>query len=622
MLINTDLLSLSHFVLAGDCESVNVVNSSDISDYSWVLYIMPSKYDSDIGYNSSSSLNSGLLTYLIGNYSTSYDFLGKSNKGCLFSMISCMGNYDGIYNYVENIVEGNTSEFIELDKTHKHILTPFLGVGTKLPVELGLKTIYDIISVCRAPSSIHGVLVGDHSAAKTLLGDGLTSFRQVLFAYLGIQPSEVSVPADISIPLIYSEYDSTPSILDIDKSQALEEAGSKAYYMLFSIVRLCNLLYSLLEIDHSYRGIPVLGAHCPEYPKDWYVHSSSSRTITPYRYPALVSLLAAASRRVKDLEDPEHIDLDKLTSEWGPASLLSHIVTLREGCSKDIPLYKFMPKLCRSFFVQLYRITCKGVITLPSNKDYPRRTEASKQFVNTFKQYQDNNTLSDYLELSDLVLQSSLLQTSTKLRRIVRFTSTSAYEVILDPSTIPPVPVKGEITTDDTSVLRSWCNFSTRKKQYSKLKVITLENEVKCLASILDKSAECLLQKVDNLVNSDALYTLIDARSVEDMSDFYGFFSSRLTNSMVEESLIPRIKFTQYPLTQINLMDMLGYYASFGNTGIQKIILTVIKLLKVNNLELLVSNKPAYTDKRSFAKLSANLAVKEYLENLLNSSRV
>jgi len=619
-MVDSELHALSYFVLGGDSESVNLLDSSEVTDYPWVLYIVPGSYDSSFSNNRYEGVDSDLLIYLFNNNETKFDFLGKSVQDPIFSMNNTLGARNNTYSFVERYIEQSSSEFLEINKASTTILTPFMGVGTKIPLTLGAKTISALIQVCSSPSSTHGVLVGDGNSARTILGEGLQAVRSILLNYLEVTPGELSVPADINIPIIYSEYLSTPSIVDICESQLVGQNNSKRFYMFCSVVKLANLLYSLVELDHGYRGLEVLGEHCSSYPRDWYISTNTSNTRVPYRYPALVSLLAASSRRV-DRNDPlTSMDLSQLVNEWGPSTLVSKVISLKSTSEHRYSLFEYMPKLCKGFFVQLYRHTCKDVIKLPSSKEFPRRSEASRAFVTTFREYEAKNTLAGYLELSDLLVESSLLQNKQKLRDIVRLCSNTAYQIVSDPDLIPAIPVEGSIYKEGK--LWSWDNYASRYAKYSHIQVKNQWCEEFNLGSLVKQSTLDLLEKVEELCDSDGVYTLVNPKSIEDMTDYYGFYNSDLTESVVKESLLTRISFMHEPLVRLTLKDIVDYYANLSTVGTSKVITTVSKLLKVSGVETMVSGEPLYKDSRTYRKHLAHLAVGQYLEKVLDSSRV
>lgn len=623
MLVDPDLHALSYFVLGGDSESINILDASDVSDYPWLLYITHGNYDNGLTNQQYDSLNSDLLTYLFNNNQTKFDFVGKSLQGAIFSMRTTLGARMNTYRFVERYIEQSSSEFLEIDKNSTTILTPFMGVGTKIPLSLGAKTIAALIQVCSSPSSTHGVLVGDANSARSILGGGLQAVRSILFNYLEVVPGELSAPADISIPIIYSEYSSTPSIVDICDSQLLSNPGSKQFYMLTSVLRLSNLLYSLIELDHGYMDLEVLGEHSSNYPREWYISTSTSHTRVPYRYPALVSLLAASSRKVEWDTPITSMDLSQLVKEWGPGTLVNKVICLKSTSEDKLSLFEYMPKLCKSFFVQLYRHTCKGVISLPSSKQFPRRTEASRDFVTTFKEYETKSDLAGYLELADLLIESSLLQNKHQLREIVRMCPNTAYEIVLDPNVIPAIPVEGSIYKEgELSSLWSWDNYVARYEKYSCVEVTTQWGEVANLGYLLQQSTLALLQRVEEICDSDEVYTLISPRSIEEMTDYYGFYTSDLTQATVEDSLIKRVTFNDEPLTHITLKDILGYHANLCTVGTRKVIATAAKLLKVSGISTMVSGEPMYKDSRTYMKHLAHLAVCQYLQKVLDSSRV
>ena len=297
MVLDQDLQGMSYFVLAGTGESVSVVDLTDTGDYAWVLYILPGGYDSSLCTDRHEGLNSGLLSYLINRNEISFDFRGRSDQGAFFSMLESVKYRDVHPNYVERAIENSPSpDFIELEYGNSELLSPFMGVGTRIPVKHGVQAIASIVALCAHPCNTHGVLVGDCAGARAVLGDGLQAVRGILFGYLGIVPSERSLAPDISIPILYSEYDATPGSVDIAEAQTIGGTWRKANYMLASVVKLTSCMYALVSIDHGYMGLDVMGNKCP---RDWAIYTNSSTTKIPYRYPALVGLLAAASRKCK-----------------------------------------------------------------------------------------------------------------------------------------------------------------------------------------------------------------------------------------------------------------------------------------------------------------------------------
>lgn len=624
MVVEPDLQSMSYFVLAGTGEEVSVVDMTDVADHEWILYLLPGNYDTDLcsDRDDATSINSSLLTYLINRNEIIFDFSGRSERGAFFSMKESVRYRDVHHVYVERAIQNSPSpDFIEVDYgSNNALLSPFMGVGTRIPVRHGVQAIAGILSICAHPCNTHGVLVGDCVGARSLLGDGLQAVRGILFGYLGIVPSERSVAPDIPIPIIYSEYTSTPLSVDIAQAQTLSDLGSKADYMLASVVKLASYMYALLAIDHGYLGLDVLSIKCP---RDWAISTNSSITRVPYRYPALVGLLAAASRKTEGSDIPEPADLYQLFSEWGSDSLVSGVLKLRESSSDKLTLFEAMPKLTKSFFVQLYRISCKD-ISLPGKTEYPRRTEASRHFVTTFKEYRNKSTLSGYLELADLLVQASMLQTTPYLSRIARLTSHSVYDVVLNPSLIPAIPVKGSVTKEGYPLLWPWSHYKMRREKYTGVEVVVAGSDGSAISlmKLMEDSALDLLGMLEDLCNSERVYTLVNIKSLEDMTGHYGFSGADISESMIRDSLLPKVTFSQDPITRINLRDVVEYHEDMGHPATGKLIRLVIKLLTIHGIESVVAEGSRYIDRPSHKRLAARLAVKQRLGRALDSRGV
>lgn len=619
MVPDQDLQGMSYFVLAGTGESVSVVDITDAGDYDWVLYILPGSYDSDLCNDKHEGLNSGLLSYLINRNEISFDFRGRCDRGAFFSMLESVKYRDIHPVYVERAIENSPSpDFIELEYGDSELLSPFMGVGTRIPVKHGVQAIASIVALCAHPCNTHGVLVGDCIGARAVLGDGLQAVRGILFGYLGIVPSERSLAPDISIPILYSEYDETPGSIDIAAAQTMGGTWRKADYMLASVVKLTSCMYALVSIDHGYLGLDVMGSKCP---RDWAIYTNSSVTKIPYRYPALVGLLAAASRKSAGSDIPAPVELHQLFSEWGSDSLVSGILLLRESSSARLTLFEVMPKLAKSFFVQLYRLSCKE-ISLPGKADYPRRTEASRQFVTMFKEYRSNSTLSSYLELADLMLQASLLQTMPYFSRVVRLTSHSAYDIVLNPGLIPAFPVQGSVSKPGYQRLWPWSHHVIRREKYSGVEVVGPDGAVTSLIKFLEDEALSLLGVLEEVCDSGGVYTLVNMKGLEDMTGYYGFSTADINEAMIRDSLLPRVTFLQDPISNINLRDIVEYHEDMGHPATGKLIRLVIKLLTVTGLESMGAEGSKYIARPSHKRLAARLAVKQRLERALDRSRV
>lgn len=628
MKVDQDLLGISYFVLAGDEESVNLIDITSCGDYPWILYILPGAYDTSLGWgrSMSSSLNSGLFTYLLNNNETKFDFFGTIPGAKKFTIDNYVCQRGSVYRYLEKAQgESINSDCIKLDKTHIALLTPFLGVDTELPLSLGLSTLASLIAICSSPTSTHGVLVGDCDAARTLLGSGLQGFRSVILNYLGVKPSNSSIPIDVSIPLIYSEYrDRSPCIVDVLQAQTLSDKGTKQYYMLASVVRLFSCLYSLIDIDHGYRGLEVLQPTGAPFPSDWYVfNTSASKSQVPFRYPALVSLLAATSRKVESVEKYQLRDIDRLLEVSLADSLLSKIGILKATADDSMALFGYLPKLCKSFFVQLYRITCKDVINIPDSKRYPRRSAYNKAFVTTYTEYAENNTLSSYMELAELLIQSSIGSKEDNLGQVVSFCDHNAYEIVNDPNLIPPIPISGNVIRHTPNNLIPWKHYMDKKSRCGGILLKSELGQVMSVDAILDESVEILLNSVEQLCNTDEVYRVVNHRSVDELTSSYSY-KPCLDDSMVESNLAARISFTNSPLFIVSLRDIVEYHRHVNHGGTRKIIETVIAILNAQTLNSIVSvtNSNSIHSYGVFDYQSSILSLKQYLEKVLDSSRV
>ena len=129
MMVDTELHALSYFVLGGDSESINILDASDVSDYLWLLYIIPGSYANGLTNQQYEFLNSDLLTYLFNTNESKFDFVGKSVDGPVFSMSTTLGARNNTYRLVERYIEHSSSEFLEIDRSSTNIITPFMGVG-------------------------------------------------------------------------------------------------------------------------------------------------------------------------------------------------------------------------------------------------------------------------------------------------------------------------------------------------------------------------------------------------------------------------------------------------------------------------------------------------------------
>ena len=633
MLISNDLVSISYFVLAGDTETVTVTDNTDTNDYQWVLYILPAKYLDSFGSNTNTNLNSSLLTYLLENASIRIGLQHIPSDGkYVLPLKKTSAAYRNSFNlYVDQYISNEYAppgyespvegDFLVLRKNTEELLTPFTGVGTKIPINNTSKTIAGLLAVCSSPCNTNGILVGNVAAAKQLLGDGLERTRAVLFQHLNVIPGPSSCPIDMCVPIIYSEYEDTPDMLDIIDNQIVHSLSSKKDLMLTSTVTACCCLYSILELDHGYRGLDVLDDY--NHPDKWSISTSTSSTKVPYRYPLLVHLLSKIHNKTT-LESKPLESIENLVTTWGNDNLFSQISNLKVDSGYKLYLFTKLPVICKRFFIQLYRLTCKGIIEMPPSSIYPRRSEASKLFHNTHTKYQSSRTLKDYLELGDLIVQSSLLQQRNSLTRVCEVSSMSPYEVVSNESNLPPVEVKGYIDTFTLPKLWKWEDYDKRLNLWGDISVKAESGHVTTVKSILETAILNLLDNIKNLCDSDKVYTIVDTDSVTRMTNYYGFSSDDgLSISKVSDKLVSRIVFRCEPLEHVNLKTIVDYHINLRHPATYKLITLVIQILSVE-LMTIYSSKENSRENIGIrhARNSANLAVKQYLQSVLDRGGV
>lgn len=626
MVLDPDLHNLCFYVLGGDSESVSVLEPYDVSEYEWLLYLIPGSY-SDIGSHGRGP-NTDLFEYLTNAYNCSFDLLGMgtSSKKILSLLGTTIQFTNSVNRCASSIAETAQEEggYYVLNSNHIELLSPFLGVGTKIPTTLTASNLADAVKVLSSPCNTHGLLVGNGDLAREVMGAGLQGFRQVVVSHIGIQPGELSAPLDIGVPLVYSEYCTNPTVLEVANTAEFLQDGSKSKHMLISVVAMACCMYSILENDHEYLGLEVLNQPGLPNGRLWSIQSSSAVTQVPFRYPALVALLNSASRYSGPTEGSDELEVDSALDQWGSDSILSQLGALIATQSQRNKLFEDMPKLAKSFFVQLYRLTCKGVIELPSKSVFPRRTEASKTFVSIYNGYTKRSTLAGYMELADLLLQSSLLQQRAYLRPLSILYQVRPFDIVSAPDTLGPLPLVGSTEDTQSDRLWPWKRRQDKMSQWGSLQVKLPDGRVVTVESLIQEREHRVLTKFDELLLSDDRYSLFDSRSIKDLGTEFGYSNSRINEGLKEPKLVSGIKFNTGPFRGRGLSDVIEYHQNLRHPSTEKTLKLLVKLLAVNDMDELVNSDPWHSRDKAyrFAQAAARLALKQHIQQVLDRSGV
>lgn len=636
MIVKEALRASSLFTVGGNAYGVEVIEHGDINDYDWVCYISGSVMDNNYwGNKSFPGINSSLLENMFTRLDTKIDYesLGYTTNALNVGLVvnTYMGMYHDAHNFLKGIDDGSgilCGDYIEVDDRYS-IATPFTGVGTKVPTRIKSTKLAAAITLCKSPANTFVSLVGDKDGAIEVLGQGLERLRGFILGYLDIQPSANSVPIDMPVPFIWQHSASTPTMLKIVLSQKVDKPECLTLCRQYKAnVYLACFLYNLLEVDHGYLGLNVLQS--TRATRSWCIHSTSTVTPVPYRYPLLVHLLSSIhdyyttkEEATKDTSSTAQLDLPlfgTLLQRWGNGSHFSIMTTLGNTAARDSDLYKLLPSIARGFCVRLYRLTCKGVITMPSKKMFPRRSEASRAFAAVYEDYTKRRSLGDYLDLSNILVINAVSTAAPLLRDITCTTSIDLYQSLLSDFDRPAIPVKGAVNTDTFPTLLNYSKYYSRMDRWQGVKVVNEWGIEISVTEQLQKITIDLLDKLHEQLGTSDKYTYITLKQVAEMYDYWGFNNSAITPDNIQDSLMGKVTFNKGCIKGLSLKCLIDYHQCHKHPATTVLLDTVRKLLQSTVMEGIEGSTDLVGE--GYSKRAVKLCVIEYLSALLDSTGV
>ena len=635
MKVKEDLRVCSMLTIASIDDEISILESHSDLYFDWVIYIMASPSQSPYhGKARSKYLNSGLLEVLLKNYGKVFDLEGRGYVDeCLQLKNVVVPSYSLLGDCKVMLESGHATEgFYEIEDASSGLATPFTSVGTKFPENITADSMCSAIMLCKNPATTNVFVSGDLEAAKSILGSGLEKIRPLYINYLGIIPGDKSVPLDMPVPFVYTHLQGEAPPSAISAVIAQNGIGYKKRYhrQVKAAMELSCTLYCILEIDHGYLNYEVTGTSYKPY--EWCVTTSSSRTFVPFRYPALVFLLSMASsyrEAVKYHTDNDtlpttrftkKVELNKAFTQLGSDSPFTRISSLMDNMDANYPMYEQLPTICKSFFISLYRLTCRGVLNLPSKKEYPRRSEASRDFVDVFKRASTLITLSGYIGLSEYLVSCAVIKAGGKdLHWVAAQLKVTPYSILLRQTELPPLQVEGNLDKLKGGRLFSYESYLTRISSWSGIKVV---NEWGLPVDLAEEAKRLTLHNLELLkqkLASEDLYTYIKIESIRKMCSQYSFSATDITPRTVSEDFLQKVNFDTGILNAVSLKSIEGYHRDLGHAATELVLKTVVSLLSSMCMDSYTAIDK-YSD--NIDRLMLFVCVKDYLEAVLDTSRV
>lgn len=647
MRVNEGLRVCSLVTLGGSEDALDVIESYTDVDYDWVVYVTTSMYDPDwVGTARNRYVNSGLLEMLFNNCGYLWDLEGKGYFDNYFNLDRVFARCWPITSSCDSLLNRNAEDgYIELgrlgdnheDDLAKILISPFMGKGTLIPEKVTASTLANAVMLCKNPANTYVTVSGELQAAQDTLGAGLEKIRAVYLSYLGIIPSDNSVPIDMPVPFVFTHYNKVPSMLQVAMSQ---QPGDNP--LLTNQLRACMLMagtmYSLLEIDHGYLGVEVLGGEALRgiggKPREWCISTSTSTTWVPFRYPALVHLLVVAQKYKERLaiipkDEPatgtisKPVILANAFTKMGsrdPFPIVSFYTHNRPEA--NYPLYQYLPVIARSFFISLYRQTCRGILCVPSKKDYPRRSEASREFIARFEAAKPNISLSGYLDLARYLVTSSVLSGNGDLHWLAAQLKVEPYDLLLAETELPALRVTGTLDSlkkEGVSRLFPYSGYQRRMKSWAGVKVI---NEWGLPVDLSDETSKLVqhnLTMLQEAMGGADKYDYVRMDHLVKMSAYHGFKVRDITPEAVSDKFLGKVVFEKGVINGITLKTLESYHKELKHPATGEVLRAVCGLLTAKVMDS-YTGLDIYSD--NIEKLTLYICIKDYLDAVLNSCRV
>lgn len=576
MRLSKPLFDLSKLVIAGRGDgSLEVVESECYSDFTWIIYAIP--------YLGATISAKGALSRVLFDRavmpSSDVGFVSDVNSPVIeapagLAMPCTTAREDDVISWYQKESHENGYRVITREyKWGDSIATPFLPIGSRVPVEVSVDELITALDLLGNPLSTLCLVVGDGTQATEVLGEGLENLRAIVCERYGILPADNAVPLDMPLPFLYRMYpdhEICGHIPNICLKGGSESGYDRAKIIEESARRLISVFYNLLEGDQGYRGREPLEDNLgPRDSMCWHIDSSSSRTPVPYRYPALVSLLSELTKS-KAQPCPEHpvYEVGLVYSGALQSALSKGLLAGLKGITTDKTpsdaLLDAMVKLCVAFMVRLYRLTCK-VIEMPSRKKFPRRTEASRLFESIFNRYSESSTLTDYITLGKSAFVWSLVR-SKYLAEASQATGFSPLS-LLKSRVVPPIVIRPSTGGDYLVGLAGGC-IAPYKRLSRIVEDSGLESEVLfklgdetytprelALSNILE-----ILDKAEAELTHTGIHTALKSDMAYNASSYWGLANEMGPDGLFIETMLDKISVTVPILRGMSLKDVVEYY--------------------------------------------------------------
>ena len=626
MKVDDTLRSASLCVLAGTSDTIDILEDHTTEEYSWCVYVQRGLYPGDWITRFTDNTYDRVFWNLQNNLHHLHDLEGRGfwdkNLDLSKAVVENACSHHHATRLLANPPSVTYEGDISLPPRHE-VLNPFLGAYSVLPQDISQRTLAVVLMLTKNPTSLHLVVVGNIQEAKLLLGPGLERIRGTVLDYYNIRPKN-SLPLDFPIPFIYSSWEDNPSLLEVTERQR----GNDNFILEQQIrasINIVSTMHTIVSMDHGYYGIKVLDRRL--LPRTWLVTTSSSSTPIPFRYPILVALLAKLNGYEKAISSgasPKKKDLvlNVLCNNWGTREhILSLVSNLNNPAYPSDDLYNNLPSLSKAFFIALYRATCRKVITFPSKKEYPLRTEASRLFRDTYDRYVAKCRLSDYIRLSEVLVSTSVLNAFNPLTMLSNIFGLDPYTFLLPDTSIPPLPLTGGgLTLSKTSRLFKHKDYANKVKKWTGVSVKTEWGVTLDVGEEIERATLAMLDEALTKLKEGDLYKLITEGKLNRLSGSQWCKPGEITPYNVTIKFLENLTLEVGVLKGVSMLSITWYHAHLNHPVTEVIIKTICKLITALSMDTYVDG--GLSSGSTYTVIVAQLCVREVLEDYLNGGGV
>jgi hypothetical protein len=599
--VDSRLHKLAVFTLAySDAAGLSVIETAVTDSYGWVIYVLPRMYrDIRTGRHYPGSVNSSLLVALAGGGDNRWRLTSASKGSRLLPLSKCV----------------STREFASLPIGQEEVdtsnyATPFLGVGSSIPPNISHEGLVACGHILSDPVLTHLVVVGDLAAAQDMLGKGLERVRAVVIEYYGLQPAN-SVSAEFPLPFVYSVWEKEPTVTAIGRYLSADNSRSRQGYGLAGAVTIVSTLYTILEMDHRYLDIEPL-QYSKNYPSEWRITTGTSSTHIPFRWPLLVYLLGIAGCQEMGAEDSEIPELRNMLSSWGKTSVLSKLSSIYGDSSEPSPLLYDLRSLVNAYFIALYRASCKS-ISMPSRSEFPRRSEASRRFVEAYAMFDSQKTISAYLDLGAKLLECSFRQVP-ELDELAEIVGVDVYSLLTTPADkLPAVPARIGHARELSSELPKVAEY---RRQLSLATGVTIEcaQGRVALTELIEGSARYLIESLGDALNENR-YNLFDKRNLTRLISRNASLSDGCLDEESITGALNKMHFNEPPLMNTSILGLIQWHHELPEEeSIKSILQLVIEILSSVFLDSVLTGEVTKINSRDKRDISIVAAIIEAIE--------